>query len=144
MRIKKIDVNIDGNRRLAQVRAKGFWKFAANEWWKLITPYTPMKMGTMSEQVEIRGEEGAGEIEYTSPYAHYLYEGKLMVDAVTGSSYARAGTKKVYADKDLNISKEEHPLASKEWDKAAEHTQKPKLRDAMQRYVDSGGLKLGG
>lgn len=143
MRIKKIDVNIDGNRCLAQVRAKGFWKYAANEWWKLITPYTPMKTGTMSEQVEIRGKEGAGEIEYTAPYSHYLYEGKLMVDSVTGSSYARAGTKKVYADKELNISKAKHPLASKEWDKAAEPTQKPKLVDAMQRYIDSGRLNLG-
>ena len=143
MRIKKIDVNIDGNRRLKQVRAKSFWKYAANEWWKLITPYTPMITGTMSEQVEIKGEEGAGEIEYTAPYSHYLYEGKLMVDAVTGSSYARAGTKKVYADKDLNISKAKHPLASKEWDKAAAPTQKPKLVDAMQDYVDSGRLNLG-
>ena len=142
MRIKKVDVNINNSKRLSQVRAKGFWKFAATEWWKLITPYTPMQTGTMSEQVEIRGETGSGEIEYTAPYAHYLYKGELMVDSVTRSSYARAGTKKVYAGKELNISKNKHPLASKEWDKAAEPTQKPKLVDAMQKYIDSGRLNL--
>ena len=148
MRIKKVDVNINGNKRLAQVRAKEFWKYAANEWWKLITPYTPMRTGTMSEQVEIRGEEGAGEIEYTAPYSHYLYKGELMVDSVTGSSYARAETKKVYAGKELSFYKGDggeagHPLASKEWDKAAAPTKKPELVDAMQDYVDSGRLNLG-
>ena len=142
MRIK-VEVNINIQKDLAKARDPKLWKFAATEWWKLITPYTPMQTGTMSEQVEIRGEEGAGEIEYTTPYSHYLYEGKLMVDAVTGSSYARAGTKKVYADKELNISKAKHPLASKKWDKAAEPTQKPELVDAMQKYVDSGRLNLG-
>ena len=101
-----------------------------------------MKTGTMSEQVQIRSDEKSGEIEYTAPYAHYLYKGELMVDSVTGSSYARAGTRKVYTGKELNFSTSKHPLASKEWDKAAEPNQKPKLRDAMQIYVDSGRLNL--
>ena len=72
----------------------------------------------------MKGGSGSGEIEYTSPYAHYFYKGELMVDAETGSSYARAGTKKVYAGKELSFYKGDgdkagHPLASKEWDKAA-------------------------
>lgn len=137
-----IKANINIPKDLAKVRDSRFWKFAANEWWKLITPYTPMLTGTMSEQVKVKGESGNGEIEYTSPYAHYIYKGELMVDAETGSAYARAGTKKVYAGKELDLSSGKHPLASKEWDKAAEPTQKPKLIDAMQDYVDSGRLSL--
>ena len=137
-----IKSNINVSKHLRKVRAPSFWKYAANEWWKLITPFTPMETGTMSEQVTIKGEEGSGLIEYNAPQAHYLYKGELMVDPDTGSSYAKKGAKKVYTGTALVISKERHPLASKEWDKAAEPTQKPKLIDSMQKYVDSGRLNL--
>lgn len=134
--------NIDIPKHIKDVKDPEFWKFGANEWWKDITPYAPMETGTMSEQVRIKGESGSGAIEYTAPQAHYLYRGELMVDPDTGSSYAKAGARKIYAGKPLKISKSKHPLASKEWDKAAEPTQKPKLIRAMQRYIDSGRLKL--
>lgn len=137
-----IKSNIKVSKHLRKVRSPVFWKYAASEWWRLITPYTPMASGTMSEQVTVKGEEGAGIVEYNSPYAHYLYRGELMVDPDTGSSYAKKGAKKVYTGKELVISKEKHPLASKEWDKAAEPSQKPKLISSMQKYVDSGRLNL--
>ncbi len=132
----KADINIPKN--LAKVQSDEFWKFGANEWWKLITPYTPMETGGMSEHVEIIPKE----IEYLDPQAHYLHKGELMVDPDTGSSYAKKNAKKVYAGKELNISKAKHSLATKEWDKAAEPTQKPKLIKAMQEYIDSGRLNL--
>lgn len=130
--------HINSAKRLQQVRNDGFWKFGANEWWKLITPYTPMEEGVLFETVEIKPKE----IEYKAPYAHYIYRGELMVDPETGSSYAQKDSKKVYAGKELKMSTARHPLASKEWDKAAEPTQKPKLIRAMQGYVDSGRLNL--
>lgn len=141
MRVK-VEAHIDIPADMKKIRDPRFWEFGANEWWKLITPYAPMDTGTTSESVKIRGESGNGEIEYLQPNAHYLYKGELMIDPTTGSSYARAGTRKVYTGKALNISKARHPLASKEWDKAAEPTQKPKLIKAMQGYIDSGRLKL--
>jgi len=134
----KVEVNIDVQKNLSKVQDDSLWKFGANEWWKLITPYTPMETGTTSESAIIRPHE----IEYIAPQAHYLYHGELMVDPATGSSWARHGVKKEYAGKELNISKAKHPLASKEWDKAAEPTQKPKLVRAMQGYIDKGGLNL--
>ena len=133
-----VKADIDVRKNMAKVRDDDFWKFGANEWWKDITPFAPMETGTLFESVEIRPKE----IEYFAPYAHYLYRGELMVDPDTGSSYARQGVKKIYAGTPLNISKQRHPLATKEWDKAAEPTQKPKLIDAMQKYIDSGRLKL--
>lgn len=132
----KIESQIDVAHLMRKVQAPAFWKYSANEWWKLLTPYTPMETGTMSETVKVKGEMSEGSIEYISPNAHYLYRGELMVDPATGSSYARAGAKKVYTGVPLTISKERHPLASKEWDKAAEPLQKPKLIRAMQDYVD--------
>ena len=133
-----VKADIDVRKNIAKVRDDDFWKFGANEWWKDITPYTPMETGTLFESVEIRPKE----IEYFAPYAHYLYRGELMVDPDTGSSYAKQGAKKVYAGTPLVMSKARHSLATKEWDKAAEPTQKPKLIDAMQKYIDSGRLKL--
>lgn len=138
----KIENHIDIPSVLLKVESPAFWKYAANEWWKLLIQYTPMETGTTSESVKITGEPKTGLIDYLSPQAHYLYRGELMVDPATGSSYAQRGAKKEYTGVDLNISKERHPLASKEWDKAAEPLQFPKLIRAMQGYIDSGRLKL--
>lgn len=115
-----------------------FWKFAANEWHRLMAQYTPMQSGALFESVAIRPKE----IEYKQPYAHYAYRGILMVDPSTGSSWAEKGAKKVYTSTMLNYQKDKHPLATREWDKAAEPIQGPKLVDAMQGYIDSGRLKL--
>lgn len=134
----KVEAHINIPKNMAKVRDDKFWEFGANEWWRLITPYTPMETGTTSESVNIKPKE----VEYISPQAHYLYKGELMVDPDTGSSWARHGAKKVYAGTALEISKAKHPLATKEWDKAAEPTQKSKLIKAMQGYIDSGGLNL--
>ena len=139
----KVKNHIDIPKHIKEVKDPDFWKFGAHEWWRLLDPYTPMETGTMSKQVNIRGEEGNGTVHYLAPQAHYLYKGELMVDPKTGSSYAREGTKKVYAGRELCIKKSKHPLATKEWDKAATPTQKPKLIRAMQGYIDSGRLRLG-
>lgn len=42
-------------------------------------------------------------ITYEMPYAHYIYIGKLYVDPLTRSSWARKGVKKVPTTKDLDI-----------------------------------------
>ena len=42
-------------------------------------------------------------ITYEMPYAHYIYIGKLYVDPLTRSSWARKGVKKVSTAKDLDI-----------------------------------------
>ncbi len=131
-------IQINEQKHILAMQDDAFWLYAANEWWKLVTPYAPMETGTTSEMVEVRPKE----FEYLSPQTHYLYKGELMVDPDTGSSWARQGAKKVYTGKELNISKDRHPLASKEWDKAAEPFQKPKLARAMQEYIDSGRLSL--
>ncbi len=136
-----VETHIDIESNLDKVRDKEFWLFAANEWWRLVTPYVPMDSGALatttdievpkgeklSESViesiakssgNIKGKEGYAEIEYISPYAEPMYEN------------------------DYNFRTDKHPLASSQWDKAAEPQQKPKLIGAMQDYVDSGRLNL--
>lgn len=56
---------------------------------------------------------------YPGPYARYLYYGKLMVDPMTRSSYARKGATKVLADKDLVFTKEKHHDAQAFWFEAS-------------------------
>ena len=113
-----VETHIDIKSNLDKVRDKEFWLFAANEWWKLVTPYVPMDSGALATTVIIRADEGSGEMEYIQPYAEPMYEN------------------------DYNFRTDKHPLASSQWDKAAEPQQKPKLIDAMQDYVDSGRLNL--
>lgn len=120
-----VEERINVQDMLKNVKNPSFWSFAVYEWHRLITPYTPMETGTLAESVNIRGESGGGFVEYTAPYAHYQY---------TGISHGGKGR--------LNYSRERHPLASAEWDKAAEPVQKPKLVRAMQGYIDTGRLRL--
>ncbi|MCM1055538.1 MAG: minor capsid protein [Bacteroides sp.] len=42
---------------------------------------------------------------WSAPYARYLYYGLLMVDSVTGSSWARKGSTKSLTDKPLTYAK---------------------------------------
>lgn len=106
--------HIDIPKHLKKVRSDTFWTFAANEWWRLITPYTPMQTGALYQTVNIQ----PGEIHYIQPYAVYCY------------------------NKHFNFRTDKHPKATFQWDKAAIPTEKPKLIRAMQGYVDSGRLKL--
>lgn len=137
-----VESHINIPRNLAKVENKQYWTFAANEWHRLMTPYVPYLGGALAETVKINSGKLYGEVEYISPYAHYIYEGRLMVDPDTGSSWAKAGAKKVYTGAELDLSHNKHPLSSAHWDKAAEPTQKPKLIDAMQDHADSGRLNL--
>lgn len=141
----QVKVKIDVLGTVNKINDPKFWTFAANEYHKLLTPYVPMDSGTLSETVKTKGGEGNGEIEYYAPYAHYIYEGKAMGPSFFSDGFgfwSPPGERKHYTGKKLNISKSKHPLASTHWDEAAEPTQRPKLIEAMQSYIDSGRLKF--
>lgn len=110
------EIHIDVQGHLNRVRSDKFWTFAATEWKRLYDPYVPYRTGTLANTVTIT----PGQIEHTVPYAAYIYNGNFR------------------------FRKDQHPKASRRWDKAAEPTQKPKLIHSMQAYVDSGRLKFGG
>ena len=121
MKVKvSFESNINVQKHMDQVRDPAFWKYGASEWHRLYFPYVPMNTGALAETVKHRGHKGYGETEHIVPYAHDAYESNR------------------------NFRKDKHKLASSHWNKAAEPTQKPKLIDAMQDYVNSGRLKLNG
>ena len=61
-------------------------------------PYMPFNSGMFIDQTRAKSAAMAGSGKVCggiSPYGRFLYEGKTMVDEVTGSPWARAGAKKV-------------------------------------------------
>lgn len=56
-------------------------------------PFVPMLTGSLRARTRVTGNE----IIYPGPYARYLYYGKLYVDPLTKSSFARKGATKVPA-----------------------------------------------
>ena len=141
----KVDVNIP--KYIGKVRSDILWKAAANEWWRLMTPYVPMDSGNLSTNVKIKPKE----VDYVSPHAHYQYEGRAMgpsypikKNGETVGFYSPKGKRKYYTGKTLVYSKSRHPDASKHWDEKAALSQKSKLNKFIQNYIDSGRLNLNG
>lgn len=77
-------------------------EFIDSEVLRICDPYIPFESG----QLKASGQEntiiGSGKVVWDTPYARYLYHGKLMVDPDTGSSWAKAGGRKVLTQTDLN------------------------------------------
>ncbi len=90
-----------------------FWTFAYTEWYRLISPYTPMQTGNLMSNVRITADG----ITYLSPYAHKMYNGT-----------------------NLHFRRDMHPLAGAKWDVMAAHTQKQKLISSLSSYIK--GVKL--
>ena len=94
-------------------------------------PFMPMQTGTFIN-VRRRGGvhfAGTGKVYATAPpMGRFLYEGKTMVDELTGSPWARPGARKVLvsqysgktaAKENLTYSKAAHPSVTDHWFDAA-------------------------
>lgn len=79
-------------------------KFVDQECIRYMDPLTPRLNGALIKSVTLGTVIGSGELNYSSPYARYHYYGKLMVSPSTGSSWAKAGEKKVLTDKDMSYN----------------------------------------
>lgn len=90
-------------------------KFIDSECIRRMGPYTPMLNSPLMKSATIGTKIGSGIIKQNTPYARYQYYGKLMVSSITGSSYAKAGEKKVLTDTDLKYNKSRHPKAGAFW-----------------------------
>lgn len=90
--------------------------------WSGMKKYTPQRYGNLINITGTQNEalKGSGKV-YAGygPYGRYLYMGKVMVDPVTGSPWARPDAKKVVTDRDIRFSKEPNPFATDHWFDAA-------------------------
>ncbi len=99
---------------MQQIQDDRFWKFAAQEWHRLYSPYVPMQTGNLVSNVSIEPKQ----ITHNVPYAFRQYNGQFK------------------------FRKDKHPLACGKWDVAAKPSQESKLLNTLQNYIESGRLQL--
>lgn len=104
----EVSSNINVTDIVSQIDNSGFWLFAANEWWRLISPYTPRDTGQLCENVSIEPKK----INYKSGYAEDVYN-----------------TNKHYR-------KDKNPLATYKWDEVAVPVQGEKLVNSLAKYIN--------
>lgn len=80
-----------------------------------MVPYMPHVTGSQVNKAKAMSAALAGSgtvVAAAPPEGRFLYGGKVMVDPVTGSPWARPGAKKVLTDRDLKYS---NPKATAHW-----------------------------
>lgn len=90
-----------------------------------MVPYMPMQTGTFINVTRAMSAAIAGSgkvVAAAPPMGRFLYEGKVMVDEVTGSPWARKGAKKRVTDRNLDFSTAAHGKAQAHWFDAAKAT----------------------
>ena len=100
-------------------------------------PYMPMTTGTLIQVTCAKSAATAGTgivCAAAGPYGRFPYYGKVMVDPLTNSPWARKGAKKIVTDRPLTYS---NPKAEPKWFEVA----KEKNLDKWGKLVSD---KLGG
>lgn len=80
-----------------------------------MVPYMPHRDGNFVNVTRLQSAALAGSgkvVAAAPPMGRFLYEGKVMVDPVTGSPWARKGAKKVVTKRPLTYS---NPKATPHW-----------------------------
>ena len=112
-------------------------QFAEAQWWlgeQVLAgckPFMPYQTGNLIQRSYT--EKNGARVVFPGPYARFQYFGKVMVDPVTGSPWARKGAKKVLTERPLKYSQ---PQATDHW-----------FEEAKKRYGDSwieGAKKIAG
>lgn len=107
-----IKIELNEPKILDKVKNDKFGLFLAQEWKRLISPYTPRREGTLEDTAQVRPFE----IEYIKPYSAYVYYGEKFHFRTDGN-----------------------PYATFKWDKAAANNgQKDKLIRAANKYLGIG------
>lgn len=73
-----------------------------------MVPFMPHSSGSFINRTRYESASVAGTgsvIAAVAPQGRYLYSGKLMIDPVTRSAWARKGAKKVLTEKNLRFSR---------------------------------------
>lgn len=103
-------------------------------------PYMPKITGSFINLTRAQSAaiQGTGKVVAGAPpMGRFLYMGKVMVDPVTGSAWARYGAKKVVTEKDLNL-KHGNPKATAQWFETAKRVDKNKWIKAVEKQVKHG------
>lgn len=98
-----------------------------------MVPFMPMNTGNFIQLTRARSAALAGTGSVCAaapPFGRFLYEGKVMVDELTGSPWARKGAKKITTERPLKYS---NPATTPEWFETAK---KKHLKDWVELVED--------
>lgn len=141
----KLKIDLNRPKIISKVTNDRFGRFVANEWKRLINPYTPQKEGHLIGTAKINPFE----IHYIEPYSAYVYFGEKYIDPKYGVSgflgsegwFSRPGVEKVPSGEQLHYNTKRSPYATDHWDeKAAEGGQLDKLYRTINAGLRSGNF----
>lgn len=89
-------------------------------------PFLPFRQGIMSSKSKVDTIIGSGHVVYDTPYARYLYHGKVMVGRPP----------KTVTNRDLQFGKVPHPMAQAFWFEASKSINKEKWVRNVKRILD--------
>ena len=98
------------------------------------SPYVPWLNGMLDRKTDVVGNA----VIYDTPYARFLYYGKVMVDPETGSTYAPKGGTKVLTDKNLVFNTSGHAQAQSHWFEASKTENLDKWIRVADKAVKNG------
>jgi len=113
-------------------------KVVDSETMRYMGDYMPRRQaGELEHLMVIATIVGSGEVKIDGPFAHYLHEGILYVDSVTGSAWSRKDDTKVPTDKELTYAGA--PMRGKKFFDRMKTDHKVDILKAAQAAADRGG-----
>ena len=103
-----------------------------------VEPYMPIRENTLRSltRAESTSLAGKGKVCVSAgAYGRFQYEGKVMVDPITGSPWARKDAKKVLTDRPLTYS---NPMTTPHWFETAKQDHEKEWVQLVERYVNGG------
>lgn len=106
-------------------------------------PFVPALTMSLNQRTRVMGNK----VVYPGPYARYLYEGKVMVDSITGKGPAnipevgyrfRKGATLRPTDRDLTFSTSPHPQAQAHWFEASKQKNLEKWKRVAAEILTDG------
>lgn len=109
-----------------------------------IKRYMPFVSGVTYKITVAQTDIHKPEIVTDTPYAKYLFYGKVMVDPKTGAAgfmtpegwRSRKGCVKVLTDRNLQFDRTKNPQAGPRWDRALSAAEGKAMAADLQRYID--------
>ena len=114
-------------------------RYFQNQCYRYMDKYVPRRDEHLRKNVDLSNPEL---IVYESPYAHYMYEGKMMSpsypikkNGVVVGFYSPKGKRKHYNGKKLHY---ETAGTCDHWDEAMRRNDMTRLVESVQKYVERG------
>lgn len=135
--MQKFDIHMEGMNDVLRSIAESATKaehIVAQQVAKDTSPFVPALTGSLDIRTRVDGSN----VIYPGPYARFLYNGKVMVDPNTGSTYAPKGGTKVVTDRDLVFNQTVHPQAQDHWFEASKAQNLDKWERVAEKAVKNG------